>query len=737
MLGCFVLLLLYGVGAPLVSTVVAGSIVCLVSLITGRVLRTAFGWDLDEENFPIAWVTIFGASTLVIAMVGVENTLMVTLIGVLLLALMLLLNKKLPRSSGDEHFDSNSGFILFFIAILALICQMWVFLIPLALTVLVIIGALRPMRQLKRKSRILLPAVLLISGSLASRLFGQAIGAEGLVFRSADQFWRASVAFSTIRFGGSTHPGATGSSLDYHWLSEAGMGLISYISRDSVVDVIVFVSAPLAMLLATFSSFALARVCGLTKSQGLFAAFLMTCNSMFLYSQGVNILKTTEMGQIWGTSFFLVGFVVLVKFFENPGAGSGVLLVVTNVLLFMTNSTLGLVFCGTIYVGLFLLGLRSMKWVIPITIGMLLSAIVLILNQTLLESPEKAAFSPSVGLSNAFGFSFAFGYNGTNNAVKIAVSIAFLILLWFQAGTFFPRKIRFSRDAMSSKWTLFYAALFVGVLLANLIDIGNFEQYRFLVVILILGPVLASRRIPELQAILRRAPTASFVLLIVIAVIGGIAARPILAKKFGDAETMLPRLAFVFLMVFIPVSFWAATRIFTFRRNVDRSIPIASIFLMFALTSGIVHTVRESVSQFRYASALESPRASNEQRIKCMELVRKNSDKNSRIATTMWRWSADAYSEKWYLASAVSERVAFVDGPLYVADPRPEWLQSRANLTLRFAANPSESDLKELRRWGVEWFVADKNWPVTSDWSAVGTIVMENDSCVVVKLSVS
>ena len=97
-------------------------------------------------------------------------------------------------------------------------------------------------------------------------------------------------------------------------------------------------------------------------------------------------------------------------------------------------------------------------------------------------------------------------------------------------------------------------------------------------------------------------------------------------------------------------------------------------------------------------------------------------------------YRSEFFSEKWYLASAVSERMTYVDGPLYVQNPRPKWLQERADRTLRFAENPNFADLRELQSWGVAWFVADKNWPTTSDWSTVGSVAMENESCVVVKL---
>jgi hypothetical protein len=100
----------------------------------------------------------------------------------------------------------------------------------------------------------------------------------------------------------------------------------------------------------------------------------------------------------------------------------------------------------------------------------------------------------------------------------------------------------------------------------------------------------------------------------------------------------------------------------------------------------------------------------------------------------MWRWGADGFTEKWYIASAVAERRTYLDGPLYVQNPRPDWLTERAALTNRFAATPTTRDLETLIKTGVEYFVVDKVWPHTTSWSGIGSVRFDNKSCTVVEL---
>jgi hypothetical protein len=104
----------------------------------------------------------------------------------------------------------------------------------------------------------------------------------------------------------------------------------------------------------------------------------------------------------------------------------------------------------------------------------------------------------------------------------------------------------------------------------------------------------------------------------------------------------------------------------------------------------------------------------------------------------MWRWGEDEFTEKWYLVSGVAERRTYLDGPLYVLynqGPEATWLSERGELTNRFAEAPTTADFAELRSRNVEYFVVDKAWPHTDNWSGFGSVLFDNPSCAVVALN--
>jgi hypothetical protein len=101
----------------------------------------------------------------------------------------------------------------------------------------------------------------------------------------------------------------------------------------------------------------------------------------------------------------------------------------------------------------------------------------------------------------------------------------------------------------------------------------------------------------------------------------------------------------------------------------------------------------------------------------------------------MWRWDDDKATEKWYIATAVAERRSLLDGPLFVQNDREPWLQDRADLTMRFASQPTLVDFRELRSFDVEYFVADKERSANASWEGYGTVIFSNDTCDVLELA--
>ena len=733
-----VVLTLFSAGAPMQSALLIGTALLVTAAMARQMmpLLGISGPSLDLVAALSGLLVIGGSLTFFTVLLGVTHSLIAFAVVAAALVLFWLRSSQETQTlpHGSDRLEVLYG--LTAICALGLAIKLWYFMTPFVLSLVTALIILRTigngLHRSMSKVRTLFCLIPLVLGASWSHRLALNESSEGLIFRSADQFFRAAVAFSTIRNGPSEHVGAIGYELKTHWLSEAMMGMLSLVSRESVLDVVLRVSPPLAILAAGLAGLFVAQVLGLGNKQGLFAVGLLVLLSNFLHSLGLNILKSTEMGQLWGTSFFLFGFAILIVFFSQPSVRVGLLLSWFAVLLLMTNITLGMVLAGStlLVVVQHLISKRNVR--ANILVGVAVLSGLSVLSQTLLKSTEKGDFSPRYGLRDPFGYSYVLGYSGNNPWVKLVGAIALVSLMWFQGGAFVPTRRQEPANWLRSPVLPFAYAFIVAICGASLIQIGTFEQYRFLLAILILMPTLAARNLNVSG--FRRASLPWVIPTVVVAAISGWLSRDFLQKSFGGATFFLPRLMYVYSLVLAPLVVFL---LFTaFRRfRVSRGIPaLGSVVLLFAVVASISHTTRETAEYVEYSSKLVSPSVVNDQRFDCLEFVKRESQQDERIASTMWRWSDDYFSEKWYLASAVSERMTYIDGPLYVQVPRSSWLQSRADLTLRFAESPNIADLEELQSWDVTWFVADKNWPTAKDWSAVGSVAMANNSCVVVKL---
>jgi len=681
------------------------------------------------------WVFGFGSSVFLVVLVGGAQPLLVVLVAAAVGAVIVFNNRFAPARYPLTKPDLSTAGALAVVVLIGLIVQMWVFLTPLLIAMIVALSVAHFAVQGGLKTQALVLSVVVAVGSAFSHRLATRVDSEGLIFRSADQYWRAALSNASFRFGLGDHPGAIGHPIRYHWLSESMMGGLAALTNSDAIHVVVRVSGPLAVSLAALAVYQLARICDLSKAEGLLSSVLMVVTSTFLYSLGINALKTTEMGQLWGTPFFLIGMIQLVCFFRSPTRRTGLSLLWVLPLTIMTNVTLGLVLGATSALAcLHLFFLRKAMKVVA-TVALSVAVIFLLLSRTLLDSSSAGNAAPRIGVHDLFGYSYVFGYNGTNQIVKMAVAFVFLLILWFQSGAFLPHQLTAFRQSLDSFWMVYVYAVLSAIVLGSVTDIGNFEQYRFLITILILGPVLAARNLRFLKIEIRHASKSFIVLAMAAATVLSWNARDFLQKSFGDAEFMIQRVTFTLILTTAPLLLWGLSR--GLKRFQPRfgALSLASLSLVYFLTAGVIHTSREFVAQYRYASAIESPTTAQAARLQCLLSLRGMSDESDRFASTMWRWSDEYFSEKWYIATAISERRSYLDGPLYVAEPRLKWLQDRVDLTLRFAEAPSIDDLNELLRWGVTWFVADKNWTTTNDWSNVGVVEMENDACVLVRLS--
>jgi len=234
--------------------------------------------------------------------------------GLVMLAILAFVGRRSGSLSDRQDGSWSDASWLLAISLVGLATRMWVFVLPYAAALaFVLVVQWYAQRKSAVVGRVVYPLgwVFVIIGAVWSSVLARDPASEGLIFRSADQYWRSSLGSAVIRFGVTDHPGAVGYPVRYHWLGEAQMGFLGLLSNTPIVDIVVRFSALGATFAAVLGVFVLARQIGLGRLEGYFAAILLAVLSTLLYSYGLNILKTTEMGQLWGTAFFLNGIALL------------------------------------------------------------------------------------------------------------------------------------------------------------------------------------------------------------------------------------------------------------------------------------------------------------------------------------------------------------------------------------------------------------------------------------------
>jgi hypothetical protein len=645
-----------------------------------------------------------------------------------------------PRSRAS--FNESEIYWLLVISLISLATKMWTFVLPfvgaLVLAMWLHRNWVRGRTEMRPRSFIL-GGLIVAMGSFASHMLARNPTSEGMIFRSLDQYWRTSLGSSVIKHGLADHPGAVGFPVRYHWLSEAQMGFLGLVSGAQILDIVIRFSALGATFGAACGVFVLARRMGLTRGAGYFAAVLLTTLSTLLYSYGLNILKTTEMGQLWGTASMLAAFFFLLRFLDSRGVFDGAVFLLAVLLLTMINTTLGTVLAGASVLTLLFCAVTTDVRRLRLVVGAGgVVGIMLMLSMTLLSSPSEFNYSPVYGFGALFDYAPVFGYRGTNERVKLVTAIALIATMWFQSGAslgirHLRQRILGNKDAHRA----FELTALVGIGLASVVVIGGYEQYRFLLPILIVGPLATAGVLSSVRSQADAVPRSVLVALVLSSGAIGFFVIRFMSKAFGEAEFMQPRFLFVAVMMLNPIVWWIITRLWLrLRGDSSLGIPQVSVFLVLAsVVTLVVHTGRETYAQFQYSRTLAAPSVANAERSTCLEFVKNESASDAIIASTMWRFGADEFAEKWYIATAVSERRSYLDGPLYVQNPRSEWLAARVELTKRFAEAPDADDLAELRSWNVKYFIVDKAWPHTDDWAGFGSVLFGNPSCAVVALN--
>jgi hypothetical protein len=119
----------------------------------------------------------------------------------------------------------------------------------------------------------------------------------------------------------------------------------------------------------------------------------------------------------------------------------------------------------------------------------------------------------------------------------------------------------------------------------------------------------------------------------------------------------------------------------------------------------------------------------------CLKFVRDKTPTDSIVASNWVRIPHPSREEKYFLITAWSERRAYVDGPLYVLNPRPDWLENRVSTIYEFAELATETSFDTLQQANVSFFVVNKEEENTAtNWEPYATPIFERSTCLVLQL---
>lgn len=569
----------------------------------------------------------------------------------------------------------------------------------------------------------------------------------GQYWVSVDQLWRATIASGLSRWGYSDFSGAAGTTLRYHWLSEATAGVIARLSWSSAVDGVTKILPAAGVLMCLMGLRHLGRMLGFNENTSLAAglASIVVCKEFEVFS----------IGSLWGFGLYLAGLCGLARLAREVGANpcaqwtdAGLIVVITP-LITLCQSTLGLHFT-LLTATLALLALFQRRSTTTALIGVATLQVVLIgiLRATLLASENSDMFSPSISLLNILQFRGVEIYDGDNWLLITASSVLFLLLLSQKGiGVLLLSESRSNRRLVVFALCITSSASLVP---ANLISMGGFESQQ-------------SRFLSPLQVLMT---------FVSIALILESLSREKTLHKFRNNKALGAVLAFVTVALVI-----AYQQIYGAPWSPKRSVGIALIILggqamalvvgwMFArgplrspdrkliaiATFGCISLLangRNLGNLLEYQlTATDSARAAefvgSLGTQDCLHEVRRVADKDAIIASNWFRTPPPARRPKNFLVSAHTERRTYLDGPEYIgyfvdgfsniSASSDNWLDDRYQATDNFAERASKDAYDTLRAANVEYFVFETYMPAPPTWEPYADVIFERDSCKILKL---
>lgn len=740
------ILVLVGVKTATVGLLMIALVTCSVLL---RVL--AFRWN----SHTLSGIQGFGvlASVLgLIAGVGISEVVRPLLFALVLLAALALISgqsksgplsgdgAQLHRDSEVDHSNADRGLVAWLALALFLVGwqSLGFFVAGLATA--------RILRLVLRSSAgTVLQIAVVSAGFVAS--YATRHHFVGQYWVSVDQLWRATIASGLSRWGYSDFSGAAGTTLRYHWLSEATAGVIARLSLSSAVDGVTKILPAVGVLMCLMGLRHLGRTLGFKENTALAAGLvsIVVCKEFEVFS----------IGSLWGFGLYLAGLCVLARLAREEGADSGArwtdagLIVVLTPLVTLCQSTLGLHFALlTATLALLAVFCRRSTTTALIGVAALQASSIGLLRATLLASENSDMFSPSISPLNVLQFRGVEIYDGDNWLLITMSSVLFLLLLSQKGiGVLLLSESRANRRLVVLALCITAATSLVP---ANLISMGGFEsqQSRFLSPLQVLMTFVSTALV--IESLSREKSLYKFrINKILGAVLTIVTLALVIAYQQIYGAPWSPKRSVSIALIILGGQSMALVVWWMYAHGPLRSpnrklIAIATFGCISLLANGrnlgnLLEYQLTATDSARAAEFVGSPGTQD-----CLHEVRRVADSDSVIASNWFRTPPPARRPKNFLVSAHTERRTYLDGPEYIgyfvdesshiSTQSDNWLDDRYQATDNFAERASKDAYDLLRAANVEYFVFETYMPAPLTWAPYADVIFERDSCKVLKL---
>ena len=695
-------------------------------------------WKSMRQDFSERFV-YFTVSLSIIALTKVllESGKVFVCVSTLYFATLLLVGRfnqrpsKVPATTQSVSCGDQSDTFLFSASIAIVMAVLgWTSVVPYAL------GLALGSQSRKIKNRVVaFWATLLVvtSGMVCSFVVQIIRPAEK--YLSFDQLFRSVIGESVFEWGINENIGAIGYNVRYHWLGEAVSALLARICATTSIQSVTI----LVPIIAVIFCFSIFDLIGRDLRCNMVFRTIATILTITICGQ----FDPFSIGSLWGYALFLTSVwkanLIWSKLRRREPINVEILwLIALTPLVMLSQSSLGLVMCCICAIA-FIFSTTKFK-MLSAMLGLLVAvqAVVgLVVLQVFLTPTVDNIYDARLSVRNLLRFRGLDIYFGENRFYIYLVSTLFLVLVGQMLSGLVLAKEHLELREPSVRF--FVVVCPATLLLANLFDVGgkDAQQLRFLDPLIILGTWLGclslfTTIIQEYRVQQKQVKQLGWALFI--AIVGAFLAAGYLiwGLEFGLTQK---RAKLLFIAVSSGISLVVIFIVLTSRSNtVKKFLAVAAVGALvlvghvdYILDLPHIHlrSVSKDISEM-YTGSIDA--------VECFDYAKSQTDRRAVFASNWFELPLSTRDMKYFLVSASIGRRMLVDGPDYIANPWPLWLEERVRNSITFAIQPTYAVSEYLKKQHVDYFIVNRGMTNRGNWAPFASVKFARSECLVLRL---